>query len=86
MNPRPDDDAIVVDEGHETLAAAAAALVEAAERAPLPEVWEDVLGGESLPEPPAEDGGLVHSALAELRALAGSDDELEPDSDAESES
>lgn len=81
MSPRPDDDAIVVDEGHETLAAAAAALVEAAERSPLPEVWEDVLGGEPLPEPPRDDDGLVHSALAELRALAGSDDddELEPD-------
>ncbi|HEX5616519.1 MAG TPA: hypothetical protein VFZ83_15295 [Acidimicrobiia bacterium] len=72
MSPGHDKDAIVVDEGHETLAAAAAALVEAAERAPSPDVWEEALGGEAVENVPHGDG-LVHSALAELRALAETD-------------
>lgn len=68
-------------EGHETLAAAARALVEAAERAPMPEVWEDALGGEGVSDAPQDEHGLMHSALAELRALAGADGEDGEDDD-----
>jgi hypothetical protein len=70
---------------HEALEAAARALVEAAERHATSDVWEtwdevvsehagDATAGTPAPDDDEPDG-LVHSALAELRALASGDDE-----------